>query len=160
VSRHLRVYMNDQLAAGILWREFAWRAQRENAGTPLGDALVHVAEITTEDVELFRTMMNRLGLRENPLKVRLAIASERLSRLKSRRSGRASYSPLSRFEELDFLLAGVTGKKILWQNLGDHAGLQRRLADIDFDQLMRRAQEQIDTLSSFHAEAAREALRA
>ena len=57
MDRQLRVYMNDQLAAGVLWRDFAWRLQREHDGSPLGDALARVATITTEDIELFRTMI-------------------------------------------------------------------------------------------------------
>jgi hypothetical protein len=33
----LRIYMNDQLAAGMLWREVARRAQHNNAGTEGGE---------------------------------------------------------------------------------------------------------------------------
>src|SRR3712207_4048520 len=121
MANYLRIYMNDQLAAGILWREFAWRAQRNNDGTDVGDALARVAEITTEDVETFGAMMSRCGFRRNRAKIGAAIVSERLSRLKLNGHVR-SYSPLSRFAELDFVLIGVVGKKILWRNLGDHAG--------------------------------------
>jgi len=149
--------MNDQLAAGILWREFAWRAHRNNKGSELGEALARVATITTEDVETFKEMMARLGLRRNPAKAAVAIASERLGRLKLNGHLR-SYSPLSRFAELDFLLFGVVGKKILWRNLGDLAGLRARLPEVDFDEMLRRAQAQIDLIEPFHAEAGREAL--
>ncbi len=159
MSTYLRIYMNDQLAAGVLWRELAWRAQRNNDGSPLGDALTRVATITTEDVETFRAMMGRLGLRENPAKVRLAIAGERIGRLKPNGHLR-TFSPLSRFVELDTLLIGVAGKKILWRNLGDHADLRNRLPDVDFDELLARAQTQIDLIEPFHAAAAREALSA
>lgn len=150
--------MNDQLAAGVVWRELMWRAQRNNAGTPLGDALAEVARITTEDVATFRVMMRRLGFSENRAKVALAIAAERMGRLKLNGHLR-TYSPLSRFEELDAILIGVEGKKILWKNLGEHADLRERLADFDFDALQARAQSQIDTLLQFHAGAARDALR-
>lgn len=159
LRKHLRIYMNDQLAAGILWREFAWRAQRNNRGTPLGEALARVAQITTEDVERFVFMMDRLGLPRNRVKAGAAVVAERFSRLKL--NGRlVSHSPLSRFVELDFLLMGVVGKKLLWKNLGDLAGLRTRLPDVDFDELLERAQTQIDLLQPFHAEAAREAFRA
>ncbi len=159
MNRYLRIYMNDQLAAGVLWRELAWRAQRNNSGTALGDALARVATITTEDVELFESMMSRLGLRTNPLKVRLAILSERLGRIKLNGHLR-SYSPLSRFAELDFLLVGIVGKKILWTNLAEHAGLRSRLPDLDFGRLTERAQTQIETIEPFHAQAARDVLGA
>jgi hypothetical protein len=146
--------MNDQLAAGILWRDFARRAHRNNAGTELGEALARVAAITTEDVEMFVGLIQRLGLRRNPLKQRIAVMAERLGRLKLNGHLR-SYSPLSRFAELDFLLMGVVGKKILWTNLADGAGLRARFEDVDFDRLLARAQTQIDLLEPFHADARR-----
>lgn len=152
----LRIYMNDQLAAGVLWRELAWRAQRNNDGSELGDALARVAAITTEDVETFRAMMDRLHLRRNPAKIGIAVMAERVGRLKLNGHLR-TYSPLSRFVELDTLLMGVVGKRILWKNLGDFAGLRSRLPDVDFDELLERAQAQIDLLEPFHAAAAREA---
>jgi hypothetical protein len=158
MSNHLRIYMNDQLAAGILWRELAWRAQRNNEGSELGEALARVAAITTEDVETFGAMMKRLRLRRNPAKVGATIAAERIGRLKLNGHLR-TYSPLSRFVELDTLLIGIVGKKILWKNLGDFAGLRTRLPDVDFDELLDRAQTQIDLLEPFHEAAAREALR-
>jgi hypothetical protein len=157
MSEHLRIYMNDQLAAGIVWRELAWRAQRHNRGTPLGEALARVAQITAEDVESFIGMMDRLGLARNPVKIGGAIVSERLSRLKV--NGRfGSRSSLSRFTELDFLLLGVVGKKLLWENLRGLADLRTRLPDVDFDELLKRAQTQIDLLRPFHADAGRHAL--
>jgi len=157
-DQHLRIYMNDQLAAGVGWRELAWRAQRNNAGTPLGDTLARVAQITTEDVELFARMMRRLGFPQNRAKVAGAIAAERVGRLKL--NGRLrSYSPLSRFVELDATLMGVMGKEPLWRNLGDHAGLRTRLPDVDFDRLLERARTQIELLRPHHEAAAREAFR-
>jgi hypothetical protein len=103
-------------------------------------------------------MMERLGFRENRLKTSLAMAAERVGRLKLNGHLR-TYSPLSRFVELDAILMGVTGKKILWENLGRHADLRTRLPDVDFDDLLARAETQIDLLRPFHTDAAREALR-
>src|SRR3712207_4998949 len=115
--------MNDQLAAGGLWREGAQRAQRQNDGTGLGDALTRVATAIAEDVATFEEIMRRLGIRRSRFKPALAIAAERVGRLKP--NGRLrSYSPLSRFVELDFLAMGIEGKKILWENLRDFADLR------------------------------------
>jgi hypothetical protein len=147
-DRFLGIYLNDQLAAGILWRETAQRAQRNNAGTELGDALARVATAIAEDVTTFETIMDRLGIRRDRVKTTVAVAAERLGRLKF--NGRLrSYSPLSRFVELDILAMGIEGKKILWQNLADLAGLRSRFADVDFDHLIERAQQQRDELEPF-----------
>jgi hypothetical protein len=157
MSDLLAIYMNDQLALGVGWREVARRAQRENAGTELGDALARVATGIAEDVDTFESLMRRLGVRVSPVKPRLAVAAERVGRLKP--NGRVrGYSPLSRFVELDFLAMGIEGKKILWANLRDLAGVAERLPDVDFDALIARAQRQRDELEPFRERAGRDAL--
>lgn len=155
----LRIYMNDQLAMGVLWREVARRAARENGGTPAGDALAEVAAAIAEDVRTFERLMERVEIRRNPVKPALATAAERAGRLKL--NGRIrEYSPLSRFAELDFLVAGIEGKKVLWENLRDLAGLQERLPDVDFDALIARAETQRETLEPHRRAAGRAALGA
>lgn len=156
-NRLLGIYLNDQLAAGVLWRETARRAQRNNDGSDLGDALARVAQAIAEDVETFEQIMRRVGVRRNPVKTALAMAAERGGRLKL--NGRLrSYSPLSRFSELDFLAYGIEGKKVLWQNLRDCARLGERLPDVDFDALIARAQWQRDEIEPFRVAAGAAAL--
>lgn len=156
-DRLLQIYMNDQLAAGIVWREVARRSQRRNQETELGRTLERVAGEIAEDVLTFEQMMDKLSLRRDPVKTRLAVVGERLGRLKLNGSV-TSYSPLSRFVELDFLAMGIEGKKILWTNLRDLAGLGVRLPEFDFDRLVERARGQRDSIEPFRAEAGREAL--
>jgi hypothetical protein len=152
VTRYLRIYMNDQLALGIGWRELARRAEHSNQGTDLGDALGRVAQGIAEDVATFERILERLGLRANPVKTWLAVAGERIGRLKPNGHVR-SYSPLSRFVELDVLVMGIDNKRLLWANLRDLAGLGAALPDVAFDELVRRAERQRDELLPFHAGA-------
>lgn len=152
----LGIYMNDQLALGYGWRELARRAQRENEGTELGRMLAGVATGIAEDVASFETMMRRLGFPRSPVKPSLAVAAERVARLKL--NGRLrGYSPLSRFLELDVLAMGLDGKKLLWSTLRDSAGLARRLPDVDFEQLIQRAEAQRADVEPFRREAAHRA---
>jgi hypothetical protein len=155
-GRFLRIYMNDQLALGVGWRELARRAQSQNEGTALGDALAGVATGIAEDIETFEGIMDRLGLGRDRVKPMLATGAERLGRLKLNGQLRG-YSPLSRFAELDVLAMGIEGKKILWANLRDFAGLRVRLPDLDFDGLIERAARQRAELEPFRALAGREA---
>jgi hypothetical protein len=156
-NRLLGIYLNDQLAAGVLWRETARRAQRSNEGGELGASLARVATAIAEDVATFERIMDRLGVRRNPVKTALAILAERAGRLKL--NGRlTSYSPLSRFVELEFLAYGIEGKKILWQNLRDCARLSERLPDVDFDELIARARSQRDEIEPFRLRAGAAAL--
>ncbi|HVM17811.1 MAG TPA: hypothetical protein VM290_09545 [Gaiellaceae bacterium] len=158
MGEFLRIYLNDQLALGVAWREVAKRSARANRGTDVGAALERVAREIAEDVETFEQLMRRLGHPRNRVKTALAIAGERVGRLKL--NGRvASYSPLSRFVELDFLVMGIEGKKILWANLRDLAGLGACFPDVDFDGLVARADRQRETLEP-HRAAAGAVLRA
>lgn len=153
----LGIYMNDQLAAGVAWRELARRSAGSNAGTELGTAVAHVAEEIAADVETFERIMDRLQIPRSRVKPALAIAAERVGRLKL--NGRLrGYSPLSRFVELEVLAAGIEGKKILWQTMRDLAGLAERLPDVDFDELIARADRQRELIESHRRETGRRAL--
>jgi hypothetical protein len=149
---YLNIYMNDQLAAGVVWRELAHRAARANAGAPAGADLARVAGEIAQDVQTFERLMDRLGLRKSRVKPALGIVAERAGRLKLNGHLR-SPSPLSRFVELDALVMGIDGKVTLWENLRDHAGLAARLPDVDFDGLIARARQQRETLKPHHATA-------
>jgi hypothetical protein len=155
-DRFLGIYMRDQLAAGVLWRELARRAQRSNEGTELGDALARVATAIAEDVSTFERLMDRLGIRRDRVKPALALAAERLGRLKLNGQLRG-YSPLSRFVELEGLVMGIEGKKVLWETLGDLAGLHARAPELDFDRLIERADAQRAALEPFRHAVGRDA---
>jgi hypothetical protein len=154
----LGIYLNDQLALGVAWRELARRSARNNRGTDVGAALDRVAAAISEDVATFQDIMRQLRVRVNPVKPGLAWLGERIGRLKL--NGRLrGYSPLSRFVELEFLTMGINGKKQLWATLRDLAGLATRLPGTDFDALVRRAEDQRAELEPFRARAGTEAFR-
>lgn len=141
---------------GVAWRELARRAARNNKGTELGAALDLVATGIAEDVDTFQTIMRKLGVRPDPVKNTLAAVAERVGRLKP--NGRfRSYSPLSRFEELEFLTMGIDGKKQLWATLRDLAGLGERLPEVDFEELIARAAQQRTELEAYRTASGREA---
>ncbi|UKD57944.1 hypothetical protein L3Q65_14825 [Amycolatopsis sp. FU40] len=152
----LGIYLNDQLAMGLAWRELARRAARNNRGTEFETPLREAASAIAEDVETFRGVMQAVPVRANPVKAGIAIVAERLGRFKP--NGRiTAYSPLSRFWELEALAMGIEGKKILWTTLWDSANLGKRLADVDFDALLLRADRQRSLLEPARVRAAEEA---
>ena len=155
--RLLGIYLNDQLALGVAGRELARRAQRENAATELGAFLQRLAIEVGEDVDALERIMERLGVPLSRVKRPLALVAERVGRLKP--NGRVrGYSPLSRFLELESLALGLDGKKMLWSNLRDLAGVSGQLDDVDFEALIERAQRQRDELEPYRIEAGRVAL--
>jgi hypothetical protein len=156
MDQFLGIYLNDQLAMGVAWRELAKRSAHNNRGTATGEALARVATGIAEDVETFQEIMGRVGIRANRVKTGFAFVAERLGRFKP--NGRLrSYSPLSRFEELEILAMGIDGKKQLWTTLRDLAGLATRLPDVDFDALIDRAAGQRAEIEPFRVEAGNEA---
>lgn len=157
MKKYLDIYLNDQLALGVAWRELARRAARNNRGSDLGPALQRVAAGIAEDVDTFRDIMRRLDVRADPVKPVLTWVAERLGRFKLNGSLRG-YSPLSRFEELEFLAMGIDGKKQLWTTLRDLVGLADRLPGIDFGELIERAGRQRAELEPFRVRAGAEAL--
>jgi hypothetical protein len=97
-------------------------------------------------------LMDRLAVKRDPLKRVGAIAAERVGRLKLNGSLRG-YSPLSRVVELEALIAGVDGKRSLWNVLLELE--DRRLAEFDFEALAARASEQHAELSDLKQLAGR-----
>jgi hypothetical protein len=53
---------------------------------------------------------------------------------------------------------GIEGKKILWKNLRDDAGLAERVPDVNFDHLIERAGRQRDELEPYRRAAGTAAL--
>jgi hypothetical protein len=101
--------------------------------------------------------MDRLGFARSAAKTLAATAAERMGRFKPNGQLRG-YSPLSRFEELDFLTMGLAGKRQLWATLRDLAALGERVPDVDFDALIDRAERQRTMLEPFRQQAGREVL--
>ena len=78
----------------------------------------------------------------------LGSVGETVARLKA--NGRLrQYSPLSRLEEFEMLVSGITTKESLWKNVRASTGDRRpRLKGIDFAELARRADRQDAALES------------
>ena len=159
VNRRLAIYLNDHLAGSVVGTELAKRALRENRGSSFGEFLEWLLGQILEDRATLERLMAALGVSESRLKRALALALERVGRLKL--NGQLTgYSPLSRLVELEGLVLGVTGKRALWIAMQEIAGTEPRLLEFDFDELRRRAEEQLAGLEGLRIEAARLALAA
>lgn len=150
------IYLRDHLAGSVAALELIARARRENSGNELGTFLADLHGDVAEDQRTLLRVMDALGAEPSRVKNRLAWAAEKAGRLKLNGS-LFRYSPLSRLVELDTLVAGVTGKRMLWTALAALA--DPRLADFDLAALVRRAEDQIAALESWRRRAAT-ALRA
>lgn len=119
------IYLNDHLAAGQAGVSLAKRARSANRGTPLAEDLERFIQQAEDDLRALREVMERLRISQNPVKQLAFAAGERLGRLKL--NGRLlSYSPLSRVEELEGLIAGTEARRRLFTTLLELADGQDR----------------------------------
>jgi hypothetical protein len=154
-SDPLAIYLNDHLAGSTAGVELARRAASNNASNEYGRVLSDIAREIEEDRAMLEALMDRLGVGRDRVKSAAAWMAEKAGRLKPN-GHLLSYSPLSRLEELEILLLGVSGKLAMWRAL-DHA-LHERLGGIELPELEARAESQRSRLEALRLQAAREAL--
>jgi hypothetical protein len=153
----LSIYLNDHLAGATVGVNLARRTAGSNADTSYGAVLQALAEEIEEDRRALLAVMEQLEVGEDHLKIALAWGAEKFGRLKLN-GELLGYSPLSRLEELEALSLGVEGKLALWRTLRHTHGDDRKLAGIDLDELIGRAQSQRRRLERQRLQAAAEAL--
>ena len=136
----LGIYLNDHLAGAIAGRELAKRSAKSNKGTEFGPFLNELAVEIEEDERSLRLIMDRLGVKPNPVKDSGAWVAEKIGRLKLNGS-LIRYSDLSRVVELEGLAVGITGKIALWRSLKRSSAVDH-LDDVDLDHLLARAEGQ------------------
>jgi hypothetical protein len=150
-DRLLGIYLNDHLAGASALRDRCRAAREANSGSDVGAFLDGLLGEIVEDRRTLLEVMARLGVPPSPLKTGLARLAERLGRLKL--NGQLTgYSPLSRLEELEVLSVGAEGKRLLWialREMGDP-----RLAGVDFEALVRRAEQQREGIEQHRRDAA------
>jgi hypothetical protein len=153
----LAIYLNDHLAGATVGRELARRAAHNNRDTPdWGAFLGQLAREIDADRGSLLTVMGRLNVRVDRLKVLAGWGGEKVGRLKL--NGRLrGYSPLSRIVELEGLALGVHGKLSLWRTL-DRLSVDVSDATLDFGELQRRAQDQLERIEGHRLRAVDEAL--
>ena len=146
----LRVYLQDHHAASAAGVNLARRLARENASTPFANELTQLADEIADDREKLGAVLRALGVEPSRVKIGLARAAERASRLKL--NGRLlSYSPLSRVIELETLGSGILAKRGLWNALktaGAHT------AGLNLDELLDRANGQLAVVERLRDRAA------
>jgi len=115
-DRYLPTYLNDHLAGAAAGTDLAARAASSNADNEYGQFLEDLHNEIAEDKATLELLMERLGVKKDPLKTTAARIAERVGRLKPN-AHLTSYSPLSRIIELEAIALGVTGKLALWHSL-------------------------------------------
>lgn len=147
----LRVYVQDHHAASAAGLNLVRRLARENASTPFAGELSRLAAEIADDRARLGAVLRSLDVEPSRLKIGLARAAERVSRLKL--NGRLlGYSPLSRVLELETLGAGILAKRGLWSALAEASGGGD--AGSSFGELIDRADGQLAVVEQLRERAA------
>ena len=158
-DKNLRIYLQDHLAGSTTGLELARRIRGENEGNEYGDAIAAVADDIDADRRALQALMEDFGFGPDKLKNIGAWTVEKAGRLKL--NGQITgYSPLSRMEELEGLLTGITGKQALWTALLQIAPDEPRLDAARLEHLRERAAAQRETVEGLREKAGREAFLA
>ncbi len=148
----LAIYLNDHYAAATGALQLSRRVAASNRDTPYGATLAEISLEIEQDRRTLASIMDRLGIRRDPIKPMAAWGAEKLGRLKL--NGQLTgYSTLSRLEELEILELGVNGKLALWQALE-----QTDVPPDELERLTARGRSQRERLESLRRDAAIEAL--
>jgi len=153
-ARNLAIYLNDHWAGSVAGQELSRHLVARNR--EWAPELVALAAEIRQERRTLRALKSTLGIGGGRFKGLGSVAFAFLGRLKTNASG---YSALSRLEELEALLAGVSSKRGLWVSLQACAVVTPQLHRFDLASLEQQAVRQAETLRNLQARAAAEAFQ-
>ncbi len=156
-SDQLTIYLNDHLAGSTFGLELARRTLSANRGNEFADVLAELAAEIEDDRSELERFFDRLSVPKDRAKLTAGWFAEKVGRLKPN-DRLVGYSPLSRLIELEGLSGGVRAKLDLWRALRAIAPEEPRLDQGRLDQLIGRAESQLERLASLQGRAAALAL--
>jgi hypothetical protein len=152
-SELIGIYLNDHLAGATVGTALAHRVAMGHNQVADQATLQRLAGEINADRRALLEIMARLGVPVRHYKTGAAWLGERVGRLKP--NGRLrTRSPVSDLEELELLRVGVQGKAACWRTLHELARRDQRLSTAWLDELLARADAQVDQLEDLRVRAA------
>jgi hypothetical protein len=152
--KDLASYLNDHLAGSISALELIAHWAEVHKGEPLGRFFVETEREIKADQDTLRTVMRTLGVEESKVRQAGAWAAEKVGRARLIMAGDEPGS-LGLVLTLEGLIMGVTGKKLMWVSLA--AAKLPPLNSYNFEQLQRRAAQQVERIEAERISAVRQA---
>jgi hypothetical protein len=141
--KELASYLNDHLAGSVSALELIEHWAHVHDGKPLGDFFMDMDAEIRADQDKLRELMRSLRLEESNLRQAGAWVAEKVGRARLMIAGDEPDS-LGLVLTLEGLIMGIGGKQLLWRALA--AAKMPQLNGYDFEELQRRAQEQIERI--------------
>jgi hypothetical protein len=143
--KELASYLNDHLAGSVSALELIEHWAHVHDGKPLGEFFMDMDAEIRADQDKLRELMRSLRLEESNLRQAGAWVAEKVGRARLMIAGDEPDS-LGLVLTLEGLIMGIGGKKLLWRALAAAKLLQ--LNGYEFEELQRRAQEQIERIEA------------
>jgi hypothetical protein len=156
-DKHLATYLNDHLAGSSVALELLEHLESTHAGSDVGRSAATLrADIAADRMEL-KELMRRLHVDESRTRKASAWLTEKLTEIKLRLDDPQGGS-LRLLEAFEALSLGIEGKRLLWRALANAAKDASALGSVDYERLIRRAEEQRSRVETMRLDAAKEAL--
>ena len=152
--KDLDSYLNDHLAGSISALEVIDHWAEAHKREPLGSFFAQTKTEIKADQETLRGIMRILEIEESKVRKAGAWAAEKLGRARLIIAGNEPGS-LGVVLTLEGLIMGITGKKLMWAALA--AARLQRLNTYNFEQLQRRADQQVEWIEAERISAVRQA---
>ncbi len=152
--KDLDSYLNDHLAGSISALELIAHWAEVHKGEPLGSFFVEIEREIKADQDTLRDVMRTLGVEESKVRQAGAWAAEKVGRARLMIAGDEQGS-LGLVLTLEGLIMGVTGKKLMWRALA--AAKLPGLNSYNFEQLQRRAEQQVERIEAERIQAVSQA---
>jgi len=147
-------YLNDHLAGSVSALELIEHWAHLHDGKPLGEFFVQIEAEIRADQDKLREVMRCLQIEESNVRKAGAWAAEKLGRVQLMIAGDEPDS-LGLVLTLEGLVMGITAKKLLWRALA--AANSPQLSRYDFEELQRRAEQQIQPMEAERMRAVHQA---
>jgi hypothetical protein len=143
--KELDSYLNDHVAGSVSALELLEHAIKVHKDKPLGAFFSDIEAEIRADQKTLRDVMDSLEIEESNLRKAGAWAVEKVGRARLMIAGDepGGHGLILIFEAL---IMGVLGKKLMWRAV-DAANLSQ-LSGYDFQELQRRAEQQIERLEA------------
>lgn len=153
-DKQLSTYLNDHIGGSKFGIDLAMRIAKSHEGTQTGLTFSYIAREIQQDRETLRALMFELGIHRTVVKRVVAAVAEEAVRLKP--NGEIiGHSPLSSLIDMETLSVGVEGKRLLWKAL---QAASVNVEDIDYEELIRRAESQRRRIEAERLKAAAQAI--
>lgn len=140
-DEQVATYLNDHLAGSVAAIEILEYLERMHHGTTEEHFFTDIRDNVISDQAELEAMMARLGVGASATRKAGAWFASKLTEFKLGIDA-AEGGPLRALEAMEILTMGIDGKRSLWRAMQESLDVLPELADVDFDRLIERAEEQ------------------